>query len=562
MRCTQAIFRFIKNIFRISNIKVIWITVITFLFVSTLWFITNERFHSHLLEKEQKNVYNDLKLKGSLFLNTIDSRFCLIYGLEAYVNSRLTENREFSNFSTFAEEIYTNVDGIRSLNISPAGITQYVYPYEENKSVIGFSLLNDYRPQIRADVQRALTTRKPVISGPYELRQGRKGIVIRKAIYEGNEFWGLVSIVADMDPIYSMTGLNSSSDQVKYAIRNKQGLFYGDENVFESAPVLCKEVLFDDEFVFAAVPIGGWEQSIAREVIGFRIITFLIMVMILIIVNMAVTRALKINQNVKIKTEQLNKANELLEIELSNSKRLQADAEMASLAKSQFLTAMSHEIRTPMNGFIGMIQLLETTELTEDQAKYVEISKKSSDSLLNVINDILCYSKIEAGKLELAEQKFGFNEFINDLLLMFRTNAQNKGLILDCFIEDNLPPFLIGDSFRLRQILTNLINNAIKFTPQGRIDVSIRKIEETNEELKLKFEVRDTGIGIRQDKIKDIFNSFTQADSTTTREYGGTGLGLSICKSLVEMMKGEIGADSIEDKGSCFYFTCVLKKHL
>ena len=233
-------------------------------------------------------------------------------------------------------------------------------------------------------------------------------------------------------------------------------------------------------------------------------------------------------------------------------------AEAASNAQSQFLANMSHEIRTPMTGLMGMLQLLQMTELTKEQAEYIKISKTSSDALLMVINDILDYSKIEAGKLKIEKLKFNLDEFINEIEIMFKPSVLNKGLALTMLIEDNVPHKLLGDSFRLRQVLSNIIGNAIKFTQKGRIELIVRKLEERNNEVKLEWVVQDTGIGLSEEQIKDIFNSFNQADSSITRQYGGTGLGLSICKGLVELMQGEIWVESKEGEGSKFFFTCVL----
>lgn len=237
----------------------------------------------------------------------------------------------------------------------------------------------------------------------------------------------------------------------------------------------------------------------------------------------------------------------------------------ANMAKSEFLARMSHEIRTPMNGIIGMADSLAGQKLTSEQAEQVTIIKKSAELLLNILNDILDISKIEAGKMLLEEIPFKLRDEVQLAMDLFKVAADEKGILLKTEFTDDLQNNLIGDPFRLRQVLINLIGNAIKFTSKGLIKVNVSKIEEYNNNLMLKFIVADTGIGIPKDKINGIFGSFTQADSSTTRKYGGTGLGTAISKQLVELMNGEIFVESpagISDDpqfpGTRFIFTLEL----
>lgn len=245
------------------------------------------------------------------------------------------------------------------------------------------------------------------------------------------------------------------------------------------------------------------------------------------------------------------------EIELIQSKEA---AEAASISKSDFLANMSHEIRTPMNGFMGMLQLLQMTSLTEQQQEYVRLCRTASETLLAVINEILDYSKLEAGKMGLEETPFCLMDVVNDLVSIFKISASKKGLILETRTEGNIPDLLVGDPFRLKQILSNLLGNAVKFTNTGRIDLTVRVLEWLDDqESKMEFLIRDTGIGIQRDKLDLLFQSFSQVDNSNTRIYGGTGLGLAISKKLVEMMGGEIQVESTEGVGSHFSFTVVMK---
>lgn len=272
-------------------------------------------------------------------------------------------------------------------------------------------------------------------------------------------------------------------------------------------------------------------------------------------------------EHLSTQKEQVERLNRELQREVTKQRRVEEElraasqrAEQAARSKAEFLANMSHEIRTPLNGVLGMTEMLADTNLTPRQTRLVDTIQQSGEALLGIINDVLDFSRIDAGKLEIHSRPFDLQGLVEDVADLFAESASRAGITLNSALPADLHPVYVGDPDRVRQVLTNLVSNAVKFTPGGEITIAAAVLEECDAQARLRLEVRDTGIGIREEHLERIFDSFTQADGSTTRQFGGTGLGLAICRQLVSLMGGQIGVESRVGRGSIFWFTLILPK--
>ncbi|WP_368239108.1 hybrid sensor histidine kinase/response regulator [Candidatus Uabimicrobium amorphum] len=267
----------------------------------------------------------------------------------------------------------------------------------------------------------------------------------------------------------------------------------------------------------------------------------------------------QLEKQVKIRTHELYDANTTLKKEIEQHKKTEQALKKATQIKSDFLATMSHEIRTPMNAILGIAQLMNNTSLDDKQQNYVNLLNYSSQHLLSLINDVLDLSKLESGKFELSLKTFSTEKFLQETVRIFDIKMAEKNLNFICNVSPEFPKYLIGDSVRIKQVLINLISNAIKFTECGSITLSVETVSVNNDTAHIKFSVEDTGIGISQDKIENLFNSFVQINLSSTKEEQGTGLGLTISQKIIHFMHGKIRVESFENKGSTFHFTIPLK---
>lgn len=511
----------------------------------------------YVLSVEKEKFIADFTYKSQIAFGILDrnvvgyaARLEILRGYFE-TSETVTENE----FNLFAETLLSQRDEIKVYAWMPAFASSHLIKYIAPESLQTKPIENflNSNPQIRELTEKSIKQQTSLFSDKINLEPlGLEDSGILLITYSKKHSGVLIQIVSLSEAltkylqdftnrpgyhVFVEIMSNESPKNVKVPVDRKGLPFQQRADLTWSSNLVVGDHLWRVTFSQDPAIGDGTPYSTAPLLVGLLVFTFLTCALVIVIF----TRVVSIEEMVREKTRDLQDLNGKLQ--------------KASATKSDFLANMSHEIRTPLNVLIGMADLLDDSNLTAEQRHYIDISRKAGDNLLNIINDILDISKIEAGLITLEKTKVNIAELVHDTAEMFSVNCREKRLSFKIEISPELHDTYLGDPTRIRQILANLISNAIKFTMQGGVKIRVTPNKDSARPGNILFEIIDTGIGIPADKIPNLFQPFTQADSTITRKFGGTGLGLSISKRLTEMMNGKISVQSDVHRGSTFSFT-------
>ena len=504
----------------------------------------------YVREHEQSHDFNaealangELMATRSAIESALYKRLSLPIALKAFVKSH--PDFTAADFESFAQGLTDSVPGVMSLQLAPDAVVTYLTDIERNRAAIGHDLIADEAR--RPAVLRAIENRKFIVAGPLTLKQGGRAIIARLPIFiEGfksrtgfDEFWGFATILIDVDALFSEAGMAEIDHRVKLAIRGVDGLgaegavIVGDAGVFDKATTFAEVILPNGSWQLAAAPN---QEAFAHDHSGLYLAAALGSIFFV-----TLTWVLVYRQGSR---------------ELLNAKE---QAEAASKLKSDFIAVMSHEMRTPLNGILGAVDLLRSTTLTSEQSKYAHTASTAGEHLLRQINDVLDVSRAETGTLRIESSAIDIRDIVSSALLVTSSAAEAKSLMIESKLS--LPDHaVLGDPHRIRQILVNLIGNAVKFTDAGRITVQANTRTNAKGMAEVEFSVVDTGIGISRDQQAIVFDDFVTLETGYARNSDGSGLGLAISRRIVNAMGGDIGVESALGVGSRFWFTIPLRR--
>lgn len=489
-----------------------------------------ENLHQVQIESKKMEYHHIGLIYSSSLSNVFASRLMILDSLFAYTEVNYDDPSFETDFEIYCESFLSEYTGIRNLSIAPDCIQTYVYPIEGNENVLGHNLLTDSRDYVVESVNCAIETGETQVNGPYELRQGGLGLVVRKPRFVDGEFWGLVVIVFDVEPILGEAGILTIQDDINIALKSRDsGVFYGESSVFEHSPVIVFSSLKYDSWEIGLEPINGWESTVfdSMNFIRFNAIFGAFLVSLIIY---TLFYFIEKNEDQAKRMYEINKM------------------------KSDFIASAAHEIRTPLASIQGYTELLLTDNVEDNSELYLTFFStilRNVRRLVQLTDDLLDMEQLEISSVNLDLQQIDLEAFVSSVKQDCSPKFSEKNQTL--IFENKLKTSLLGDEKRLFQVFFNLICNASKFSPKGTtITLKAESLGET-----ALFTVMDEGIGLTPDDIEKLFTPFPNIIREETVET--TGLGLSISKGIVELHGGRIWVESEGlGKGSSFFFTIPL----
>lgn len=491
----------------------------------------NRRYHQEVRAKLTDELSN---LRGRME-SEINKTMYLTRGLTAYV--AVHPNPPGEIFHALSTEILRDNEHIRNLGLAPDNVVRYIHPLEGNEAAMGL----EYRKNQEQwpSVARMMRLKTTIVAGPVNLVQGGRAFVARTPVYTGEgenrNYWGLISVVIDTDSLLSASGLTEEK-KPHIALRGNDGtgergkIFWGNPEVFENDPVLLQIQLPEGSWQMGGTPSGGWRSQSPQLGIIWTLGSGLSLLLSTLFYLWV-----------------FRQRNHYMEL-----RKISTEAEAANRSKGEFLANMSHEIRTPLNATLGFADLLSDQLIDPTHKKYLDAIRRNGHSLLNLLNDILDLSRIEAGKLQISPTSCDWRQLVEEIGDVFSFMMEQKALRWSMDVDPNLPAYILIDAHRLRQILLNLVGNAVKFTASGSVIVRVRGERQPDHTWNLKISVLDTGPGISEDLKTHIFEAFVQDQAVRSEVQEGTGLGLTISSRLAHLLGGHIELDSQVGRGSTF----------
>lgn len=540
---------------RNTQIKISIILLIVIMSVFFIGFLAERLMTDRKLQAQKLSTFDNLATVRAKLEGAVNGNLMLVRGL----NGEIKRNPDITQkeFEAFASYLIGEKSQLRNIGGAPGLVISLMYPLKGNEAAIGL----DYRanPVQREAAMRAVNTGETVLAGPVNLVQGGQGFIARMPVYLSSVkdnvdrmVWGIISAVIDTEQIYQEAGLNDDALPLHVAIRGKDGLgdsgeiFYGDDSIFNNPEsVMMRIALPGGYWQLAAIPKDRSKRGVFYKqwiLSGTLLSAILLSTLTFFLMMQYEKRRIIEGRQQKIMDE------------LNMAKR---EADSANTAKSLFLANISHEMRTPLNAIIGFSHLLHQSSSNQydEQSDYLLHIHQNGEHLMELINNVLDLSKIEAGKMVVTLKPFNLRDSIRPVIANAQVQAREKGLEFDFTIADVLPDVIVSDKMKINQILINLLSNAIKFTSDGLVSITLDKKDSMIEII-----VTDEGIGIDADIQRKIFEEFEQADVSTTRKYGGFGLGLAISKKIINLLQGEICVHSVPGQGASFEVTLPLEK--